>query len=232
VSTNGIVHAPPIVDLLLSVLDTFGRGRCVRIEARTTYFGGREEQHVQTPARYLPPRLCDLLAERAYAVFLDLRTARTIASPTSTHLSGVAAIWKPATQLSRDTGRHIVTAEAHAAIVAALERVPPPTFVVDAGPRVAAVWALAEPLRIPADVGRARALIAAIAARVGSDPTVDVDALVPLPGGVIRSWNTMPLETAQLVRFGGKHATYDVEQLEHTFTEELSKRSAKRGTTR
>ena len=83
--------------------------------------------------------------------------------------------------------RYRVTAESQAAVAAALSRMPAPSALIDAGPEVAAIWRLSEPL--PAE--DAACAYMELATYAGAE-----HALVPrtstftLPiGGRIRNWD-------------------------------------------
>ncbi len=63
-----------------------------------------------------------------------------------------------------------------------------PTFVLDGGLEIAALWALESALDLHRDAGRAVAVQRQLAARLGADRAAaeDLRTLVPLPGSIVR----------------------------------------------
>jgi hypothetical protein len=102
----------------------------------------------------------------------------------------VFACWRPKTQrvdIGTEKSRHIVLADEKKVIAAALEVMPPPTMLVDAGPDVWAGWALTEPM---VDLVAAHRLLNSLSAALKAMPVNENarDVLLPF-AGIVRNWN-------------------------------------------
>jgi hypothetical protein len=102
----------------------------------------------------------------------------------------VFASWRPRTQrvdIGTAQSRDIVLAEEKRSITAALESMPPPTLLVDAGPDVWAGWALTEPM---VDLVAAHQLLNRLSVALKAVPVSENarDVLLPF-AGIVRNWN-------------------------------------------
>lgn len=118
----------------------------------------------------------------------------------------------PETEFRGQDG-HVVTEAGAESVRAALNRLPAPSLLVDAGPTVIVAFALAQPLN---DLAQARGLLVALAERAGGVmPPDNVERWsVPLCGA-IRNWNRGRREFTSLIVHPS--VTYTLTELE-TFT--------------
>jgi hypothetical protein len=195
----------PLTEQLVALLALVGAGQVVRVETRSLNLGVRSELRIATDGlRALPDPLLVELEGRRSALALSVATFEGIQEPVSSRITCAFALWRPRTVFGPEASgwRHAVHAGDAGAIREALAGFLEPTAVVDAGPTIAALWALAEPIAW-ADRDAAITRQRQLAARLGSYAALGEDlaaASIPLPGSRIREWNT-PAPAATFAQF-------------------------------
>lgn len=176
---------------------------------------GQEPQRAQHDALVrdgLPLNLLDgLRSSWSYRI-------RPVASENTTTFGTLPvafALWRPETRF--DGRQRVVTEAGQAMVAAAIAAAPhPPTAVVDGAHEVVAFWALDRPIT---DERQARALLDALAVRVGAEPVpAGPLAAITLPAcGSIRDWNATVRERIEIVHLDATRV-YTPSQLTETST--------------
>jgi hypothetical protein len=185
------------------------RGR-VAIAARSLHGFGESGALLVAPFDHVPlPVLQLLLGGMQLRISPGTRSGQQLLE-----LPILAVLWRPESAFSRETKwRHVVTAEAHAAIAETLGAMLAPSVFVDAGPEVWAGWRLERPFDLTREADRAQAAQVALAARLGTDVETAKDLGAPLPlCGVIRNWNANPPDRIEIVVAEPTH-TYTIDQV-------------------
>jgi hypothetical protein len=182
----------------------------VTIAGRSLHGFGEQLAHIAPPFD-VPLAVLELLRD-GYSLRLSpaTRSGQTLAE-----LPFLSVLWRPQSEFSRETGwRHVVTAEAQAAVAAALAMMPPASLLIDAGPEVVAAWRLVEPLDLRHAADQARAAQVQLAERLGGDVKTaeDLAAFLPLAGRV-RNWNVTVPDFIELAVVEPGRPEYTIEQL-------------------
>jgi hypothetical protein len=130
------------------------------------------------------------------------------------HVAVVVASLKPRVSFSQATGwEYRVLDEDAASLRQAINGFPvKPSLVIDGGNEVVLAWFLHPPLSLRTNHARVAVAQAAIAQRLGAEP-MEVGALIPVPGTIVRNMGSNP--PVVTVAHLDTDLKYTLEDLEH-----------------